>query len=71
LLLTLCFISVTSNLFMFCIATELSPPPEPFESLADPEAKKEDEITKIAEAIMDEVVTQLLNEAAETVLKEE
>jgi hypothetical protein len=71
LLLTLCFISVTSNLFMFCIATELSPPPEPFESLADPEAKKEDEITKMAEAIMDEVVTQLLNEAAETVLKEE
>jgi hypothetical protein len=56
---------------MFCIATELSPPPEPFESLADPEAKKEDEITKMAEAIMDEVVTQLLNEAAETVLKEE
>jgi hypothetical protein len=59
LLLTLCFISVTSNLLMFCIAAELSPPPEPFESLADPEA------------IMDEVVTQLLNEAAETVLKEE
>jgi hypothetical protein len=71
LLLTLCFISVTSNLLMFCIAAELSPPPEPFESLADPEAKNEDEITKMAEAIMDEVVTQLLNEAAETVLKEE
>jgi hypothetical protein len=49
---------------MFCIAAELSTPPEPFESLADPEAKKEDEITKMAEAIMDEVVTQLLNEAA-------
>jgi hypothetical protein len=71
LLLTLCFISVTSNLFMFCIAAELSPPPEPFESLVDPEAKKEDEITKMAEAIMDEAVTQLLNEAAEAVLKEE
>jgi hypothetical protein len=64
LLLTLCFISVTSNLFMFFIAAELSPPLESFESLADPEAKKEDEITKMAEAIMDEVVTQLLNEAA-------
>jgi hypothetical protein len=49
---------------MFFIAAELSPPLESFESLADPEAKKEDEITKMAEAIMDEVVTQLLNEAA-------
>jgi hypothetical protein len=44
---------------------------EPFESLADPEAKKEDEITKMAEAIMDEAVTRLLNEAAEAILKEE
>jgi hypothetical protein len=42
-----------------------------FESLADPEAKKEDEITKIAEAIMDEAVTRLLKKAAEAVLKEE
>jgi hypothetical protein len=42
---------------MFCIAAELSPPPEPFESIADPEAEKEDEITKVAEAIMDEVVS--------------
>ena len=56
---------------MFYIAAELSPPLEPFESLADPEAKTEDEITKMAEAIMDEAVTQLLNEAAEAVLKEE
>jgi hypothetical protein len=62
---------VTSNLFTFYIAAELSPPPEPFESQADPEAKKEDEITKMAEAIMDKVVFQLLNEAAEVVLKEE
>jgi hypothetical protein len=56
---------------MFYIAAELSPPPKPFESQADPEAKKEDEITKMVEAIMDKVVTQLLNEAAEVVLKEE
>jgi hypothetical protein len=56
---------------MFYIAAELSPPPEPFESLADRESKKEDESTKMAEAIMDEVVTQLLNEAAKAVLKEE
>jgi hypothetical protein len=39
--------------------------------MADTEAEKEDEITKVAEAIMDESVTRLLNEAAETVLKEE
>jgi hypothetical protein len=71
LLLTLCFIFVTSYLFIFYITAELSPPPEPFEPLVDPEAKKEDEITKMAEAIMDEVVTRLLNEAAEAVLKEE
>jgi hypothetical protein len=56
---------------MFSIAAELSPPPEPFESTADPKAEKEDEITKVAKAIMDEGVSRLLNEAAETVLKEE
>jgi hypothetical protein len=56
---------------MFCIAAEISPPPEPFESLADPEAKREDEIRKMAQAIMDEALSQLLNEVAEVVLKEE
>jgi hypothetical protein len=62
---------VTSNLFTFSIAARVSPPPEPIESLADPKAKKEDEITKMAEAIMDKIVTRLLNETAEAVLKEE
>jgi hypothetical protein len=62
---------MTSNLFTLCITAALSPPSEPVESLADPEAKKEDEIIKMVEAIMDEVVAQLLNEAAEVVLKEE
>jgi hypothetical protein len=62
---------VTSNLFAFSIAAELTPPPEPFESMADPEAEKEDEITKVAEAIMDKAVSRLLNKDAETVLKEE
>jgi hypothetical protein len=62
---------VTSNLFTFSIATELSPPPEPFESLADLEAKESAEIITMAESIMDEVVTQLLIEAADKVLKEE
>jgi hypothetical protein len=56
---------VTSNLFTFSFTAKLSPPPEPFESLDNPEANKEDEITSMAEAIMDEAVTQLLNEAAE------
>jgi hypothetical protein len=62
---------VTSNLFTFYVTASLTPPPEPVEPLTDPEAKKEDEIIKMAEAIMDEVVDQLLHEAAEVVLKEE
>jgi hypothetical protein len=56
---------------MFCITAELSSAPKPFGSQVDPEAKKEDEIIKMAEAIMDKVVFQLLNEVAEVVLKEE
>ena len=56
---------------MFSTAAELSPPPEPFEALADPEAKESTEIISMAETIMDEVVTQLLTEAADKVLKEE
>jgi hypothetical protein len=59
---------MTLNLFKLCITAALSPPPEPVEPLADPKAKKEDEM---AEAIMDKVVDQLLNEAAEVVLKED
>jgi hypothetical protein len=39
--------------------------------LADPEIKKSVEIINMAEAIVDEVVTKLLIEAAEEVLKEE
>jgi hypothetical protein len=59
------------NLFTFSIVAELSPSLEPFKPTADPEAKKEEEITKMAEAILDEAVSRLLNEAAEAVLKEE
>jgi hypothetical protein len=62
---------VTSNLFTFSTAAELSPSPELFEPTVDPEAKKEDEIIKMAKAILDEAVAQLLNETAEAVLKEE
>jgi hypothetical protein len=69
--LTLFFIFVTSNLFTFSTAAELSPPPEPSESLVDPEAKASAEIVRMAEAIVDEAVTQLLTETADEVLKEE
>jgi hypothetical protein len=65
------FIFVISNWFISSIAAELSPPPEPFDPLADPETKKSIEIINMVEAIMDEVVTKLLTEAAEKVLKEE
>jgi hypothetical protein len=56
---------------MSSTAAELSPPPKPFNPLADPETKKAIEIINMAEAIVDEVVTKLLTEAAEKVLKEE
>jgi hypothetical protein len=56
---------------IFSVAAELPPPPEPFDPLADPETKKSIEIINMAEAIVDEVVTKLLNEATEKILKEE
>jgi hypothetical protein len=62
---------VTSNLFTFSTAAKLSPPPEPFDSLIEPEAKEPVEIINMAKNILDEVVTQLLTEAADKVLKEE
>jgi hypothetical protein len=39
--------------------------------LVDPETKESAEIINMAESIMDKVVTQLLTEAADKVLKEE
>jgi hypothetical protein len=59
------------ELIDFSVAAELSPPPEPFDPLADPETKKALEIINMVEAIIYEVVTKLLTEAAEKVLKEE
>jgi hypothetical protein len=56
---------------MFSTAVELPPPLEPFDPLADPETRKAIEVINVAEAIVDEVVTKLLNEVAEKVLKEE
>jgi hypothetical protein len=43
----------------------------PLEASLGPHPKGDDEIRKMAEAIMDKVVDQLLNEAAEVVLKED
>jgi hypothetical protein len=46
-----------------------SPPSEPAELSLGPHTKGHDEIRQMAEAIMDKVVDQLLNEAAEVVLR--
>jgi hypothetical protein len=48
-----------------------SPPSEPAEAAPEPPPKGDDEIRQMAEAIMDKVVNQLLNEAAEVVLRED
>jgi hypothetical protein len=56
---------------MSSTAAELSPPLEPFDPLADPKTKKAVEIINMAEDIVDEVVTKLLTETAEKILKEE
>jgi hypothetical protein len=56
---------------IFSTIAELSPPPEPFDPLADPETKKALEIINMAESIVDEVVNKLLNEVAEKILKED
>ena len=48
-----------------------SPPSEPAGASTDPPPKGDDEIRQMAEAIMDEVVNQLLNKAAEVVLRED
>jgi hypothetical protein len=48
-----------------------SPPSDPGEASPGPHSKGDDEIREMAEAIMDKVVDQLLNEAAEIVLRED
>ena len=49
----------------------LSPPPEPFNTEADPIIKEALDVMKVANTIVDEVVDRLLNEAAERILKED
>jgi hypothetical protein len=46
-------------------------PSEVAEASLGPHPKGDDEIRKMAEAIMDKVINQLLNEATEIVLKED
>jgi hypothetical protein len=48
-----------------------SPPSEPAEASPGPHSKGDDEIREMVEAIMDKVVDQLLNEAAEIVFRED
>jgi hypothetical protein len=45
--------------------------PEPYNTQADPEMKEALDIIGIANSIIDEVVNNLLNEAAEKILREE
>ena len=59
------FAICNSNVAVSC------PPSDPIKASPDPHPKGDDEIKKMAEAIMDEVVNRLLNEAAEVVLRED
>jgi hypothetical protein len=69
--LTLCFIFYDFGLIYVLYRSRTIFSPGALRVIGRPEAKKEDEITKMAEAIMDEAVTRLLNKVAEAVLKEE
>jgi hypothetical protein len=59
------------DLINFPTSTELPPPPEPYDPLADPEMKEALDIINMTESIVDEVINKLLNEVVEKVLKEE
>jgi hypothetical protein len=59
------------ELIYLLTSAELSPPPEPYDPLADPEMKEALDIISMADSIIDEVVDKLLNEVAEKVLREE
>jgi hypothetical protein len=59
------FAICNSNVAVSC------PPSDPTKASPGPPPKDDDEIKKMAEAIMDQVVNQLPNEAAEVVLRED
>jgi hypothetical protein len=65
------FVFVASDWLIFSTVAELSPPPKPFDPLAEPETKEALEIINMVESIVDEVVNKLLNEVAEKILKED
>jgi DNA-binding ferritin-like protein len=56
---------------LFFTTTELSPPPKPYDSDADPAMKAALEMIRIAEEAVDEAVNKLMNEVAEKILKED
>jgi hypothetical protein len=60
-------------LFAFCNSNVAvsCPTSDPAKASSGPQPKDDDEIKKMAEDIMDEVVNRLLNEAAEVVLRED
>jgi hypothetical protein len=53
------------------ITAKLSPLPEPYNPLADPEMKEALDVMNLANSIIDEVVDKLLNEAVEKILRDE
>jgi hypothetical protein len=63
--------SFDSDRYLCFNATELSPPPEPYNPKADPSVKEALNIIKIANDTIDEVVDRLLNEASDKVLRED
>jgi hypothetical protein len=52
-------------------ATELSPPPEPYDPEADPSLRGALDVIIIANEAIDEAINRLLTEAANKVLKED
>jgi hypothetical protein len=65
------FFSFDTDRYLWLNATELSPPPEPYNPEADPSIKEALDIIKIANDSIDEAVDRLLNEAADKVLRED
>ena len=59
------FAICNSNVAVSC------PTSDPAKASSGPQPKGDDEIKKMAEDIMDEVVNRLLNEAAEVILRED
>jgi hypothetical protein len=59
------------ELIAYLIIAELSPLPEPYNPLANPEMKEALDVMSLSNFIIDEVVDKLLHEATEKILSEE